>query len=461
MLQIFMMFALAGLAFYAGLWLQGANNAKKDQARLSAWEDALAEYENELNARDQDVKKQLGEIRAQTREVNNKLATLAKERQDFADFRARLKDKIHIARQAEQAIERKIAGYGDEYLIPATQLIDETADEYGSREAAAKLKTHRQTMRGMIKDGTAAIGQDKAVSKILLDFYNAKTEELVARVKHDNYGKLKQELADLFALTEYHAKQADFAARINPEYHAVRQQELKWASVLHVLKMEEREEQRAIREAAREEERSRREYEKALKEAKREEALIQAAMDRARAAIALAAAEQKAQYEAELAELSAKLQEAESKNQRALSMAQQTRAGHVYLISNIGSFGDNIIKIGMTRRLEPLERVRELGDASVPFLFDVHAIIYSDDAPALEKELHRAFNHARVNKVNHRKEFFRISPAELKQKLAEMGVDAHFTLAAEAAEYRETRRIEAMGDSERGDLLDKLLAREK
>jgi len=108
------------------------------------------------------------------------------------------------------------------------------------------------------------------------------------------------------------------------------------------------------------------------------------------------------------------LKEAEEKNKRAQSMAELTKSGHVYVISNIGSFGDDVLKIGMTRRLDPMDRVDELGDASVPFDFDVHAMIYSDDAPALEKELQAIFAKHQVNKVNCRKEFFRAGIFKIK-----------------------------------------------
>ena len=114
------------------------------------------------------------------------------------------------------------------------------------------------------------------------------------------------------------------------------------------------------------------------------------------------------------------LVEAHEKNQRAKSMAEQTRAGHVYIISNIGSFGENIYKIGMTRRLEPIDRVKELGDASVPFIFDVHAMIYSEDAPTLEKKLHKVFENKRVNLVNSRKEFFNITLDEVEEEVKKL-----------------------------------------
>ncbi|RYG94227.1 GIY-YIG nuclease family protein [archaeon] len=101
--------------------------------------------------------------------------------------------------------------------------------------------------------------------------------------------------------------------------------------------------------------------------------------------------------QAQIDRLELELLAAQEKKERALSMAQQTKRGHVYVISNIGSFGENVYKIGMTRRLEPLDRVRELGDASVPFQFDVHAMIYSDEARTLENELHKAFTNKKVN----------------------------------------------------------------
>ena len=132
------------------------------------------------------------------------------------------------------------------------------------------------------------------------------------------------------------------------------------------------------------------------------------------------------------------MKEAEEKNQRAISMAQQTKTGHVYIISNVGSFGEDVLKIGMTRRLDPQDRVDELGDASVPFDFDVHAMIHSEDAPALEKELHKRFSTNQINKVNPRKEFFKVKVSEIKEVTSQMKIETHWTITAEAREYRET-----------------------
>lgn len=123
-------------------------------------------------------------------------------------------------------------------------------------------------------------------------------------------------------------------------------------------------------------------------------------------------------------------------------MAQQTRTGNVYIISNIGSFGEDVYKIGMTRRLDPLDRVRELGDASVPFEFDVHAMIYAEDAPALEKQLHKKFLKSQLNKINPRKEFFKLNIHDVRNYIDSIGIACKWTLAAEAKQYRETLKLE-------------------
>jgi len=131
----------------------------------------------------------------------------------------------------------------------------------------------------------------------------------------------------------------------------------------------------------------------------------------------------------------------EEKFARATSQAQITRAGYIYVISNIGSFGEGIVKIGMTRRLEPLDRVRELGDASVPYRFDVHALVFVDDAPSLEAALHKHFSNKRVNRENLRKEFFHATAEEVSDVLNRMGIDAEWYFEPEAREYYESELI--------------------
>lgn len=149
-------------------------------------------------------------------------------------------------------------------------------------------------------------------------------------------------------------------------------------------------------------------------------------------------------YIDKIQELEAKLKALAADKENVLQREQNTRAGFVYIISNIGSFGEQVFKIGMTRRLEPMERIEELSSASVPFKFDVHALIFSEDAPALEAILHQTFRDKQVNKMNPRKEFFRVDLEEIKKIVRENhNATVHFVDVPEAEEYRETLRLEA------------------
>ncbi|MEL6700039.1 MAG: DUF4041 domain-containing protein, partial [Bacteroidota bacterium] len=236
---------------------------------------------------------------------------------------------------------------------------------------------------------------------------------------------------------------------ISVEYQELKRAELRLTHEYKLKLYEEKEQQREIRAQLREEEKARRDFEKAQKEAEKEANILEQAMKKAQAAIIKSTAEEKARLEEELESLKSKLQEAQEKNQRAISMAQQTRSGHVYVISNIGAFGENVYKIGMTRRLEPLDRIYELGDASVPFRFDVHAMIYSEDAPALEHALHKTFEKNRMNYVNRRREYFQISLEEIEKVVLMNHGKIEFIHEPEAREFRESQVIrEQMTQSE-------------
>lgn len=347
-----------------------------------------------------------------------------------------------------RAMENALAGYGGAYAIPPDHLLDELAEEYGFKRAGDKLKLSRERTRIMEKNGTAAScnypegwKRDYAIN-FVLGAFNGKVDSILARLKPANQGKLIQEVKDTFALVN-HNGEVFRNARIQQEFLDARLEELKWAVAVLRIRDREKEEQRAIREQMRDEERARKEYEKALKQAQRDEELLARALEKARGEYEAAVGEDRAKYEARLQDLSEKLQAAEEKNRRTISMAQQTRCGYVYVISNVGSFGDDVYKIGLTRRLEPMDRVRELGSASVPFAFDVHAMIYAEDAPALEAALHRRFVQSQVNKVNRRKEFFRLKLQEIRAAIGEMSIGGvKWTLAAEARDYRETLEME-------------------
>lgn len=144
--------------------------------------------------------------------------------------------------------------------------------------------------------------------------------------------------------------------------------------------------------------------------------------------------------EAKIAELQAQLAAVEQKKEEIISR-QNGKAGYVYVISNLGSFGDKTFKIGMTRRLDPMDRIKELGDASVPFSFDVHSFIFSDDAVGLESELHKRLDSKRKNKINLRKEFFDISLDELERLVQEINPAAEFNRTMLATEYRQSQEM--------------------
>lgn len=345
------------------------------------------------------------------------------------------------------AMKNIIKGYGNEYLIPNHSLLDELADEYDHKKAGQDLISLRKLIKSMIKNNEAATCdyveqfRKKTAIDFVLDAYNGKVNTVMAKVRHNNYGKLRQQLKDAYCLVNLNGK-AFREARILPSYHEVMMHQLKLAVTVHELKVVDREEQKEIKAQMREEARATREYDKARKVAEKEEKMLQKAMIEARKHLEAASEEQKLKFEKQLSKLQGKLSEAELKNQRAMSMAQQTRKGHVYVISNIGSFGENIFKIGMTRRLEPMDRVKELGDASVPFSFDVHAMIHSEDAPKLEKVLHAKFSNNQVNKVNPRKEFFSLDLKDIKKEVDQLNIDdIHWTMKAEAQQYRESLAI--------------------
>lgn len=362
-------------------------------------------------------------------------------------------EAIKAIRQAEtiertaDAMRNVIRGYGDQYIIPSFNLLDDLADELQHTNAGDKLKEARKYTRKLIKDGNAAtcdysepVRRSTAIN-FVIDAFNGKVDSILSKIRNENYGTLQQQIKDAYYLVNNNG-QAFRNAAITQTFLYARLDELQWAIVALEIKMKAQEEQRQIKERMREEEKARRDYERAMKEAQKEEETLKRLIEKAQREVSTATEGQRIAFETKLAELEAKLSAAEEKNQRALSMAQQTRAGNVYIISNIGSFGENVYKIGMTRRLEPLDRVRELGDASVPFEFDVHAMIYCEDAPKLEKELHRKFLNMQMNKINPRKEFFKVPLLDIKKQVEGQGIEVHWTLEAEARQYRETKALE-------------------
>lgn len=199
-----------------------------------------------------------------------------------------------------------------------------------------------------------------------------------------------------------------------------------------------KEEQRALREQMRQEAEERKQLEAQRKQVEKEESKYHTEMQNVQEQIQNTADTEKiAMLEARLAEIQAQLNDVEQKKSDIIKL-QNGKAGYVYVISNLGSFGDNVFKVGMTRRLEPMDRVKELGDASVPFPFDVHSFIFSDDAVGLEHTLHVELNERRVNKVNLRKEFFKISVDELEEMVYKYQPTAEFNRTMLAEQYNQS-----------------------
>lgn len=427
-----------------------AENARRDVAsvmeRASAdasevARDAREKARERLDAAEQQLASSGDQARRIVQDAERRAHEIA------GDAYAALREAKHYE-QVVEAMRNKIEGYGDRYIIPSYNLLDELAETYGFTEAGRELKLARERSNLMVEQERAAVcdyveqNRRQTAVRFVVDAFNGKVDSVLSRTKADNVGTLTQQIRDAFAFVNLNG-QAFRNARITDEYLAARLDELKWGSTAVALRERDREEQRQIKAQLREEERAQREFERAKRDADREESAVRKAMARMEDLLARAKDEQKAKYEAELALLSGKLAEAEAKGRRAISMAQQTKSGHVYVISNLGSFGEHVYKIGMTRRLEPLDRIRELGDASVPFGFDVHAMLYADDAPAVERVLHRSFLENQINKVNPRKEFFRVQINDLRAEVEKMGLQASWTLTAEAAEYKETLAINA------------------
>jgi regulator of protease activity HflC (stomatin/prohibitin superfamily) len=287
-------------------------------------------------------------------------------------------------------------------------------------------------------EGSAAKGRRMIEQqlKLMLMAFNGEADSLIAKVRFDNVLKVEDLIRKAFERINKLGKEKH--AYITDAYLDLKLKEVRLAYEFQERKQQEVEEQRAIREQMREEERARRELERAQLEAEREAERYAKALKKAQAEAERTTGAKYEKMLLEIEQLKARLAEATANQERAKSQAELTRSGYVYVISNLGSFGENVYKIGMTRRLDPMDRVVELSDASVPFPFDVHAMIYSEDAPGLENALHRTFHYRRLNLVNLKKEFFRVTLDEITVIAKQHRADVHFTLAAEAAEWRKS-----------------------
>jgi len=279
-------------------------------------------------------------------------------------------------------------------------------------------------------DGSLARGRKMVAdfSKLMLRAYNAEADNCVRSLRSGNVSTAQKRLES--AVKAIERLGVFMEMRINPDYHALRVAELELTADFQMKVQEERERAREEREQLREQRRAEQELAAERERLEKEKAHYVSAMASLRASGDNAAAD-------DLASRLGDIEDAIEANDYRIA---NIRAGYVYVISNVGAFGPGIVKIGMTRRLEPHDRIRELGDASVPFRYDTHALFFSEDALTLEAELHRAFTDRRVNFVNERREFFFATPAEVRALLAEkVGGLLEFTDDVEALEYFQSR----------------------
>lgn len=347
-------------------------------------------------------------------------------------------------------LERELAIFDEKIELSTLGHYEPHFDFGTSDRFKAEITAVRERQKDMLKAKQAAVchtewkvnnsareGQTMTnrALKLTLRAFNNECDAAVSNVRWNNIRRMEERLTKARDAIDKLNKSNNI--QIAESYFQLKLQELRLTYEYAEKLRQEKEDRAEARRQLREEQQLIKEQEAAEREQHKYEGLVAKANERANKATG----DELERLKTELQELEAQLNEARAKSERALSMAQQTKSGYVYIISNIGSFGDGIFKIGMTRRLEPLDRVRELGDASVPFTFDVHALIYSEDAPALEAELHRHFNEHRLNLVNNRKEFFKVDLDELRAKLEELKPDVDFLTDAEAQDYHQSLLI--------------------
>lgn len=293
-------------------------------------------------------------------------------------------------------------------------------------------------------DGSKVKGRTmiNRVIRLTARAFNNECDAAIANTRWNNVLRMEQRIIKADSAIEKLNKSHE--VYINDEYIELKIKELRLTHEYKEKKQQEKDEQAEIRRQMREEAKLEQEMQQAVKE----EDKYQKLLEKAKAEAEKLTGTKLDKLKEKIALLDKELAKAKEKSERAKSMAEQTKIGHVYVISNIGSFGEDVYKIGMTRRLEPLDRVRELGDASVPFLFDVHAMIYAEDAPTLEKSLHKSFDFKRLNLVNSRKEFFQTTLEEIKNETFKISPGAEFIETAEARQYRESQAIRSQREEQ-------------
>ena len=377
---------------------------------------------------------------------------VAKQAQDLQDLRSSYSDKKKIFDE----LAEQVSIYEDKINFIDVGIYEPSFEFETSEEFKEQINSIREVQKAFVRDkramycntdwtvdGSKAKGKTMTNRQIRLSLraFNNECEAAIANARWNNKDAMRARIERAAeAITKMNASNKIY---FDDNYIELKLLELETTHQYKEKKKQERDHAADLRRAEREEQRLLKEQ----AQAEKEEQNFQKLLDRARKQAEKAVGDELLNLESQIAALTDDLRHAHEKVERARSMAEQTKAGHVYVISNIGSFGAGVVKIGMTRRLDPLDRVKELGDASVPFLFDLHALIYSENAPGLEKQLHDTFANNRLNLVNNRKEFFRVDLDIVKEALKKINPEIDFYMQSEAKEFRQTRALLAR-DSE-------------
>lgn len=421
-------------------------------------------YQKKEETKEKELNKKLKKKQEELDNIDKTYEKIAKDKEKEIDVK--LNDKTNELNNLVIKINNNTRELNE--IRKEIALVEETLDmqEYGLYEPKynfinstaykERLDAVRKQQKQMIKDKTAAVGtrewsingdtrQGKAFIntniKQILRSFNNETEVIIDKVKHSNVESSKKRIQKSFdQLNRLYEREY---VSLTKSYLNLKVDEMNIAYEYEVKKQEEKELLREEREREREEKKLQKKLEKEKNKFNRENDKLQKEINKVRDELTTAADKEKAKLEKEIKEL----KEALNRNNEEIGKIDEWRetpgAGYVYIISNIGSFGKNVFKIGVTRRDNPDERIRELSSASVPFRYDTHVFIFSKDAFALEKELHDRFNDSRVNKVNRRKEFFNITIDDVKQIVEENKADIHsFVEHPDAEEYYDTLKIE-------------------
>ena len=380
----------------------------------------------DVDAELQSLQKQASDLRQEVEQVLVDYAAKRATYNQLAKEVAIFDEKIAFA---EMGVYEPHFDFTDsEAYKDAIQSIRETQKQMVSLESAV-ICTKQWSVDGSTAKGKTMTNRN---IRLTLRAFNNECDAAIANTRWNNVNAMEKRITR--AQEQIDKLNASNSIFITHEYLSLKLKELFLTHEYREKLKQEREERAEAARLAKEEQKLLRDMEKAQEE----EEYYQKLLSKAKAEANKASDQQLEAVTDQIRKLERDLADAHAKFERAQAMAEKTRSGYVYIVSNIGSFGEDVVKIGLTRRLDPADRIRELGDASVPFIFDTHAIIYSDDAPALERALHNEFDKARVNASSYRKEFFRLSLSEVEAAVKRLAPDAAFFRDIEAQEYQET-----------------------